>query len=168
MCVYVYVRLVRAWCCVGECRPWGIRGPTAVCEWLLPSNGRRAARLRPGRRCVGAVVSPWRPVGPRRRRPDDGHPLHRNLCRLHHHRNGRGSSSSSSQGCICRGGWGVEPPAKSSDPPAAIKKRKGVDFLCTYALARSSTSIAKTSTPLMKFDKYSPRSSSSSSKIFYT
>jgi len=61
------------------------------------------------------------------------------------------------QGCICRGGWGVEPPAKISDPPAAIKKRKGVDFLCTYALARSSTSIAKTSTPpLMKFDKYSP------------
>ena len=32
----------------------------------------------------------------------------------------------------------------------------GVDFLCTYALARSSTSIAKTSTHLMKFDKYSP------------
>ena len=55
------------------------------------------------------------------------------------------------------GGWGVEPPAKISDPPAAIKKRKGeVDFLCTYALARSSTSIAKTSTPLMKFNKSSP------------
>ena len=56
------------------------------------------------------------------------------------------------------GGLGVEPPAKISDPPAAIKKtqRGGVDFLCTYALARSSTSIAKTSTPLMKFDKYSP------------
>jgi len=30
------------------------------------------------------------------------------------------------QGCICRGrGLGVEPPAKISDPPAAIKKRKG-------------------------------------------
>jgi len=56
------------------------------------------------------------------------------------------------------GGCGVEPPpAKISDPPAAIKKRKGVDFLCTYALARSSTSIAKTSTPPpMKFDKYRP------------
>ena len=51
------------------------------------------------------------------------------------------------------------PPAKISDPPAAIKKRKGVDFLCIYALARSSTSIAKTSTPLIKFDKYSPGSS---------
>jgi len=50
----------------------------------------------------------------------------------------------------------VEPPAKISDPPAAIKKTQGGDFLCTYALARSSTSIAKTSTPLMKFDKYSP------------
>ena len=53
---------------------------------------------------------------------------------------------------------GLNLPAKISDPPAAIKKRKGnVDFLFTYALARSSTSIAKTSTPsLMKFDKYSP------------
>jgi len=32
------------------------------------------------------------------------------------------------------GGWGVEPPAKISDPPAAIKKRKGGGrlsmFLC--------------------------------------
>ena len=56
------------------------------------------------------------------------------------------------------GGWGVEPPPprKFRTPPAAIKKRKGVDFLCTYALARSSTSIAKTSTPPMKFDKYRP------------
>ena len=26
------------------------------------------------------------------------------------------------------GGWRVETPAKISDPPAAIKKRKGVDF----------------------------------------
>ena len=41
----------------------------------------------------------------------------------------------------------VEPPAKISDPPAAIKKRKGGRLSMTYALARSSTSIAKTSTP---------------------
>jgi len=50
-------------------------------------------------------------------------------------------------GLYLSGDWGVEPPTtKISDPPAAIKKRKGVDFLCTYALAWSSTSIAKTST----------------------
>jgi len=54
---------------------------------------------------------------------------------------------------LCRavfvgGVGGVEPPVKISDPPAAIKNNaRGVDFLCTYALARSSTSIAKTSTP---------------------
>jgi len=53
-------------------------------------------------------------------------------------------------------GGGGEPPANISDPPAAIKNARGVDFLCTYALAQSSTSIAKTSTPLIKFDKYSP------------
>ena len=29
------------------------------------------------------------------------------------------------QGCICRGVGGLNPPAKISDPPAAIKKRKG-------------------------------------------
>ena len=53
------------------------------------------------------------------------------------------------------GGLGVEPPANISDPPAAIKR--GIDFLCTYALAQSSTSIAKLRPPpLMKFDKYSP------------
>ena len=51
------------------------------------------------------------------------------------------------------GGW---TPRENFWPPAAIKKRKGVVYLCTYALARSSTSIAKTSTPLIKFDKYSP------------
>jgi len=33
-----------------------------------------------------------------------------------------------------------------------LKNARGVDFLCTYALARSSTSIAKTSTP----HRYSP------------
>jgi len=57
------------------------------------------------------------------------------------------------QGCICRGG-GVEPPRKFLTPLLLLKKRKGGATF--YALARSSTLIAKTSTPLMKFDKYSP------------
>ena len=50
------------------------------------------------------------------------------------------------QGCIW---WWVEPlPRTFLTTPADIKKTQGgVDFLCTYALARSSTSIAKTSTP---------------------
>ena len=70
------------------------------------------------------------------------------------------------------GGLGVEPFRENFWPPLLLlKNARGVDFnpfpstppthkfsifLCTYALARSSTSIAKTSTPLMKFDKYSP------------
>ena len=53
----------------------------------------------------------------------------------------------------------MNPPRKFLTPLLLLKKRKGVDFLCTCALARSSTSIAKTSPPLMKFDKYSPASS---------
>jgi len=57
------------------------------------------------------------------------------------------------QGCIWRG---LNPPAKISDPLLLLKNARGVVYLCTYALARSSTSIAKTSTPLIKFDKYSP------------
>ena len=61
--------------------------------------------------------------------------------------------SCSLQGCICREIGGVEPPAKISDPLLLLKNARGVDFLCTYALARSSTS-----TLLMKFDKYSPGS----------
>jgi len=74
--------------------------------------------------------------------------------------NKRSYNTHHTQSCICRGVGGLNPPpAKISDPPLLLlKKRKGgVDFLCTYALARSSTSRAKTSTPpLMKFDKYSP------------
>ena len=67
------------------------------------------------------------------------------------------------QGCICwGGGWEGWTPRENFWPPCYyLKKRKGVDFLCTYALAGSSTSIAKTSTPLMKFDKYSPVNKSS-------
>ena len=51
---------------------------------------------------------------------------------------------------------GLNPPRKFLTPLLLLKNARGVDFLCTYALARSSTSIAKTSTPLMKFHKYSP------------
>ena len=54
----------------------------------------------------------------------------------------------------------MNPPRKFLTPLLLLKNARGVDFLCIYALARSSTSIAKTSTPpLMKFDKYSPASS---------
>ena len=43
---------------------------------------------------------------------------------------------------------GVEPPRKFLTPLLLLKNaRRGVDLLCTYALARSSTSIAKTATP---------------------
>jgi len=42
---------------------------------------------------------------------------------------------------------GLNPPRKFLTPLLLLKNAKGVDFLCTYALARSSTSIAKTSTP---------------------
>ena len=62
----------------------------------------------------------------------------------------------SSRAVFVEGVGGLNPPAKISDPLLLLKNARGVDFLCTYALARSSTSIAKTSTPLMKFDKYSP------------
>ena len=50
---------------------------------------------------------------------------------------------------------GLNPPRKFLTPLLLLKNARGVDFLCTYALAWSSTSIAKSSTPLMKFDKYS-------------
>ena len=58
----------------------------------------------------------------------------------------------------------MNPPRKFLTPLLLLKNARGVDFLCTYALARSSTSIGKTSTPLMKFDKYSPGSKTSPSR----
>jgi len=63
---------------------------------------------------------------------------------LYHHT----SETTSLAGLYLTGRFGgLNPPRKFLTPPAAIKKRKGVDFLRTYALARSLTSIAKTSTP---------------------
>jgi len=60
----------------------------------------------------------------------------------------RGKNAVLKSGLYLTGGAeGVEPPAKISDPLLLLKNARGVDFLCTYALARSSTSIAKTSTP---------------------
>jgi len=55
------------------------------------------------------------------------------------------------------GGLGVEPPAKISDPPAAIKKRKGGQlsmYLCINTVVDFNSQ--KFDPPLMKFDKYSP------------
>jgi len=69
---------------------------------------------------------------------------------LYHHT----SETTSLAGLYLTGRFGgLNPPRKFLTPLLLLKKRKGVDFLCTYALARSLTSIAKTSTPLMKFDK---------------
>jgi len=57
------------------------------------------------------------------------------------------------------GGWGVEPPpAKISDPPAAIKKRKGGRlsmYLCISTVVDFNSQNFDPP-PLMKFDKYSP------------
>ena len=72
-----------------------------------------------------------------------------------HHRRLFTLPSEVRSGLYLTGGLGVEPPAKISDPLLLLKR--GIDFLCTYALARSSTSIATIRPPpLMKFDKYSP------------
>jgi len=52
---------------------------------------------------------------------------------------------------------GVEPPAKISDPPAAIKKRKGGRlsmYLCISTVVDFNSQ--NFNPPPMKFDKYSP------------
>jgi len=56
-------------------------------------------------------------------------------------------------------GVGVEPPPprKFLTPLLLLKNARGIDFLCTYALARSSTSIAKTSTPPNEIWQIQPR-----------
>ena len=75
--------------------------------------------------------------------------LLRILCAMRQHqylssRAGTGSPRPLPGLYLTGGGW--TPPRKFLTPLLLLKNARGVDFLCTYALARSSTSIAKTST----------------------
>jgi len=70
-------------------------------------------------------------------------------------------------GLYLTGGWGVEPPAKIYDPPAAIKKRKGGRlsmYLCISTVVDFNSQ--NFDPPLMKFDKYSPGNNSFSLAAF--
>ena len=68
------------------------------------------------------------------------------------------SSSLSSSGLYLTGGLGVKPPAKISHPLLLLKKRKGGRlsmYLCISTVVDFNSQNYDT-TPLMKFDKYSP------------
>jgi len=54
------------------------------------------------------------------------------------------------------GGWGVEPPAKISDPLLLLKKRKGGRLSMYLCISTVVDFNSQNFDPLMKFDKYSP------------
>ena len=60
------------------------------------------------------------------------------------------------QGCICRGGCGVEPPRKFLTPLLLLKKRKGGRLSMYLCISTVVDFNSQNFDPLMKFDKYSP------------